>query len=97
MSSPAPGELSFNQTTDAGDKSQKGFNFAALPAGPNAKFVENTQKAYDTATTDKARENICGSSRSTVKFSPARLSTRPKFPSKYTGKPWTPQSNQLRP
>jgi hypothetical protein len=29
-----------------------------LPPGPNAKFVENTQKAYDHATTDKARENI---------------------------------------
>lgn len=61
-SSPAPGEFSFNQTTDAGDKNQKGFNFDALEPGPNAKFIENTQKAYDTAATDKARENIAEAS-----------------------------------
>jgi hypothetical protein len=57
-SSPTQPGFSFDQTTDAGDASQKGFNFGTLPPGPNAKFVENTQKAYDHATTDKARENI---------------------------------------
>lgn len=40
----SPGEFSFNQTTDNGDANQKGFNFDTLPAGPLAKFVENTQK-----------------------------------------------------
>ncbi|MEY4243547.1 MAG: hypothetical protein RLZZ245_1132, partial [Verrucomicrobiota bacterium] len=36
MSSPAPGEFSFNQTTDAGNKSQKGLNFDAPAATPAA-------------------------------------------------------------
>lgn len=81
MSSPTPGEFSFNQTTDAGDKNQKSLNFDELPPGQNAKFIENTQKAYDNATTDKTRENIYGLARSWVKFWNPRLSPRPKFPS----------------
>jgi hypothetical protein len=55
-------DFSFNQTTDAGDKSQKGFNFDSFAPGPLAKFNENTQKAYDNATTDNARENIAEAS-----------------------------------
>ena len=36
--------------------------FDKLPPGPNAKFIENSAKAYDAATTDAARENIAKAS-----------------------------------
>lgn len=57
FASPSP-EFGFNQTTDTGDASQKGFNFDALPPGPDAKFVENTAKAYESARNDNARKQI---------------------------------------
>lgn len=55
----AAGAETPQEATTAGDLFS---TIANLPAGPNAKFIENIQKAYDNATTDKARENIANDS-----------------------------------
>lgn len=53
------GGFDFGAPLDAGTKDQKGLNFGSLPPGPNAKFNENTTKAYAAAPEgSKAREEI---------------------------------------
>jgi hypothetical protein len=61
MASPTPqGSLDFGATGSMGDKNQIGLNFDGLTNPPNTP-TDNMRRAYEKATTEKARESIATS------------------------------------